>query len=448
MELAAPAGNREKLGYAYGYGADAAYIGLKHFSLRLKADNFSPDEYKAVCHLKEAFPGKKLYCALNISFHNTDIDRFVSEINDYHCYPFDAFIVQDLGLVELLKKHFPGAALHLSTQANCVNREAAKLYHRMGFKRIVLGREASLTEIREIKDAAPELELEAFVHGAMCIAYSGRCLMSAYLAGRSANAGHCSHSCRWDYRALTDLPPSGRLYLEEKERPGELLPVFEGENFTEVLSSKDLCMIDHLADMQNAGIDALKIEGRMKSIYYTALVTHAYRKALDALLGIIPQKEAEPFIRDVYQVSHREFTTGFYYDRTKASATASGTPHSDYDLAGTIGTKLNVGRQGWHLYHFTAMNKLKAGTPLEIITPEIACIPLGPEDYRLIHPETGASLEWVSHGHPCQLCTPRELPNPVFGVELLVRMGLPIHPVVFHGKTDFFVPVQIGKIRP
>ena len=231
MELLSPAGNVEKLYYAYAYGADAAYIGLKKFSLRVKADNFYDDEYKKVIELKKQFPGKKLHCALNISFHNSDIDNFISNIDYFKAYPIDAFIVQDIGIVPILQKHFPEAALHVSTQASCINREAVKMYKSLGFSRVVLGREVSLKEIREIKDAVPDMELEAFCHGAMCIAYAGRCLMSAYLTGRSAQAGACSHTCRWDYDVLADpkkakeLAESGALVLREKKRPDSYFPV-------------------------------------------------------------------------------------------------------------------------------------------------------------------------------------------------------------------------------
>ena len=174
MELLSPAGNVEKLYYAYAYGADAAYIGLKKFSLRVKADNFYEDEYKKVIALKERFPGRRLHCALNISFHNRDIDNFLQNIDYFKAYPIDAFIVQDIGIVPILQKYFPDVELHVSTQASCVNREAVKMYKSMGFKRVVLGREVTLKEIREIKDAVPDVELEAFAHGAMCIAYAGR----------------------------------------------------------------------------------------------------------------------------------------------------------------------------------------------------------------------------------------------------------------------------------
>ena len=297
MELLSPAGNVEKLYYAYAYGADAAYIGLKKFSLRVKADNFYEEEYKRVQELKKKFPDKRLHCALNISFHNSDIENFKANIDYFKSYPIDAFIVQDIGMVPILQKYFPEAELHLSTQASCVNTEAVKMYKSLGFKRVVLGREASLKEIREIKDAVPDMELEAFCHGAMCIAYAGRCLMSAYLTGRSAQAGACSHTCRWDFDVLADpakakeLAASGALLLREQKRPDDYFPVYEGDDFTAVLSSKDLRMIEHLKDMKDAGLDSIKIEGRMKSIYYVALVTRAYRKALDAFRTYRTAKE-------------------------------------------------------------------------------------------------------------------------------------------------------------
>src|SRR5574344_1842666 len=235
MELLSPAGNVEKLSYAYAYGADAAYIGLKKFSLRVKADNFYEDEYKKVIELKNKFPGKKLHCALNICFHNNDIDNFLRDIDYFKQYPIDAFIVQDLGVVPIIQKYFPDAELHLSTQASCINREAVKMYKSLGFNRVVLGREASLKEIREIKDAVPDMELEAFVHGAMCIAYSGRCLMSSLLTGGSAQSGFCSHTCRWDFDLKMDpkqLAESGALSIEEHSRGGEYFPIFEGDDFT------------------------------------------------------------------------------------------------------------------------------------------------------------------------------------------------------------------------
>ena len=465
MELLSPAGNIEKLKYAYMYGADASYIGLKKFSLRVKADNFYEDEYKKIIDLKAQYPEKKLHCALNISFHNNELDNFIKEIPYFQQYPIDAFIVQDLGIVPLIKKHFPKAALHLSTQASCMNREAVKMYKSIGFDRVVMGREASLKEIAEIKDAVPDMEIECFVHGAMCIAYAGRCLMSAYLNGRSAQSGFCSHTCRWDYDLLAKegvdfgktLAQSGQLVLREHKRPDEYFPVYEGDNFTAVLSSKDLCMIDHLEELKKAGVDSLKIEGRMKSVYYVALITRAYRKALDALEGKISKEESKPFEKELYEASHRAYATGFYFNREDADVTVTGASDSAWDLAATVGDKLNaeqmaevinlgeklkLDRQqkydalcpqakeahkrameanpdrelpavfekfGWHMYKIKALNMINKESVLQIVTPNVASINLPGEDRFFVNPETGEIYNWVCDGHPCVLYTKYEL---------------------------------------
>lgn len=459
IELLSPAGNVEKLYYAYAYGADAAYIGLKKFSLRVKADNFYEDEYKKVIELKKQFPGKRLHCALNISFHNRDIDNFLDNIDYFKAYPIDAFIVQDIGMVPILQKYFPEAELHVSTQASCVNREAVKMYKSMGFKRVVLGREVTLKEIREIKDAVPDVELEAFAHGAMCIAYAGRCLMSAYLTARSAQAGACSHTCRWDFDVLADpskakqIAETGALVLEEKKRPGEYFPIYEGDDFTAVLSSKDLRMVEHLDDMVKAGIDSIKIEGRMKSVYYVALVTRAYRKALDALEGKITSEEAKPFIDELENVSHRESGTGFYYNPSEANKCVSGATDSRYILAAEIGEKLSEeevsavctagalfkkakqdeldnmhpkAREArlkdyemhpdknpdvaektelWCMYKINPLNMIKAGDKIEFISPDVVATKADPSDWKLVNPEDGTIRSWVCDGHECVLYT-------------------------------------------
>ena len=463
MELLSPAGNVEKLYYAYAYGADAAYIGLKKFSLRVKADNFYDDEYKKVIELKKQFPGKKLHCALNISFHNSDIDNFISNIDYFKAYPIDAFIVQDIGIVPILQKHFPEAALHVSTQASCINREAVKMYKSLGFSRVVLGREVSLKEIREIKDAVPDMELEAFCHGAMCIAYAGRCLMSAYLTGRSAQAGACSHTCRWDYDVLADpkkakeLAESGALVLREKKRPDSYFPVYEGDDFTAVLSSKDIRMVEHLKDMKDAGLDSLKIEGRMKSVYYVALVTRAYRKALDALDGKISAQEAQLFIDELENVSHRESGTGFYYNRSEADETVSGATDSRYILAAEVVKKLSMEeeaevlkaaalhkenrrqelekmhpnaraarakdyalhpeknppavekKENWSFYKITPLNMIHPGDKIEFISPDTVCTKPSPDSWLLVNPENGTLRSWVCDGHECLLYTDERL---------------------------------------
>lgn len=459
IELLSPAGNVEKLYYAYAYGADAAYIGLKKFSLRVKADNFYEDEYKKVIALKEQFPGRRLHCALNISFHNRDIDNFLQNIDYFKAYPIDAFIVQDIGIVPILQKYFPDVELHVSTQASCVNREAVKMYKSMGFKRVVLGREVTLKEIREIKDAVPDMELEAFAHGAMCIAYAGRCLMSAYLTARSAQAGACSHTCRWNFKLLSEadkakqLAESGFLSLEEEKRPGEYFPVFEGDDFTAILSSKDLRMVEHLEDMKKAGVDSIKIEGRMKSVYYVALVTRAYRKALDALEGKIPSEEAKPFIDELENVSHRESGTGFYYNPADANKTVSGATDSRYILAAEIGEELSADeaekifaagkdfkaqkqkeldemhpkaraarlkdyeihpeknpeiaeqKNDWHIYKMLPLNMIKSGEKIEFVAPDIVAKKAENDEWCLVDPDSGTLRNWVCDGHNCVLYT-------------------------------------------
>lgn len=355
MELLSPAGNIEKLYYAYEYGADAAYIGIKNFSLRAKADNFSSDEYEAIRRVKG---DKKLYTALNIYFHDSDIRALEEESEYIHKYPLDGFIVSDIGILGFLKKNFPGKELHLSTQANCVNTEAAKMYRDMGIKRIVLGRELSLKEIEAIKNNVPDLEIEVFAHGAMCLAYSGRCFLSKYLADRSANQGDCAHSCRWQYRVL-----------EESERPGEYFPVVQGENFTSILSSKDLCMIDHLRELKDAGVDSIKIEGRMKSIYYTAVITRAYRKQLDYIEGL-SQEDPKPYVDEIFKVSHREFSTGFYYGKDEIEMPTFKSYMSEAQFLGSVEAPV-----GENLYQLDVKNQIQETDHIEYIGPDLLYLP-------------------------------------------------------------------------
>ena len=351
MELLAPAGNIEKLSYAYAYGADAAYIGMRNFSLRAKADNFDGEDYREIREIKG---DRKLYGALNIAFHEDDLKVLEENLEYLSLYPFDAFIVSDLGIVRLLSDKFPSTALHLSTQANCVNSEAVKLYRDLGFRRIILGREVGLAEIGAIRVKVPDVELEVFVHGAMCLAYSGRCFLSAYLAGRSGNKGHCAHSCRWNYRVL-----------EEGQRPGEYFPVIEDGRFSTILSSKDLCMIDHLGEFADAGVDSLKIEGRMKSAYYTAVVTRAYRKHLDVLEGKRVD-HLEEYREDLFKVSHREFSTGFYFDRDDIEKPTELEYLREHVFLGAVGRQIAPSR-----YLLSVKNQIRAGETIEYIGPDI-----------------------------------------------------------------------------
>lgn len=381
MELLSPAGNLEKLAYAYQYGADAAYIGIRSFSLRARADNFSSEEWREIKRIKG---GRKLYGAMNIFFHNNALKELESNIDYIARYPFDAFIVSDLGAYSVLRRFFPNKRYHLSTQANCINPESARMYRGMGFSRIILGREATLEDIAEIRTAVPDIELEAFVHGAMCLAYSGRCFLSSYLADRSANEGDCTHSCRWNYRVL-----------EERERPGEYFPVLEGEDFTTILSSKDLCMFDHLAALEDAGVDSIKIEGRMKSLYYTAVVTRSYRRALDQLggsegRGLSLAPALDPYREELFKISRREFSTGFYFGRRDADETTSKSYLRQYIFNGTIGRALPDGR-----HSLDVKNQIRSAVPIEYIGPDILYIE--DPDFTL-YDENGRPVEKADHG--------------------------------------------------
>ncbi|MBR4159151.1 MAG: U32 family peptidase [Spirochaetia bacterium] len=386
MELLSPAGNIEKLYYAYEYGADAAYIGIKNFSLRAKADNFSADEYEAIRRVKG---NKKLYTALNIYFHDSDIETLEKESDYIHQYPLDGFIISDIGILGFLKKNFPDKELHLSTQANCVNTEAAKMYHDMGIKRIVLGRELSLKEIEAVKNNVPGLEIEVFAHGAMCLAYSGRCFLSKYLADRSANQGDCAHSCRWQYRVL-----------EESERPGDYFPVVQGENFTSILSSKDLCMIGHLKELRDAGVDSIKIEGRMKSIYYTAVITRAYRKQLDYIEGLT-KEDPKPYVDEIFKVSHREFSTGFYYGKDEIEMPTFKSYMSEAQFLGSVEEQAGEG-----IYRLDVKNQILASDPIEYIGPDL--LYLKDEGFTLLD-EDMQSVPKTDHGKIAYIKTDKKL---------------------------------------
>ena len=390
IELLSPAGNIEKLETAFAYGADAAYMGLTRFSLRKNAGNFSDDDLERVRALKER-TGKKIYVTMNILFKESQMEALHGMRDEIARWPFDAFIVSDIGTVPFLRKNFPDRQLHLSTQASCINSESARMYHDMGFSRVILGREASLDDIRRIKDKVPELELEAFVHGAMCMAYSGRCLLSAHLAGRSGNQGDCSHTCRWNYR----------LALEEEERPGIYYPIEGYRDYTTILSSKDLCMIDHVRELEDAGLSSLKIEGRMKSVYYVAVVTRAYRKAIDL------DRDADIYRRDLFDVSHREYTTGFFF-----SSNAIDTP-SDVSRPTSYGYERNyiflgsvLGRMPDGSYRLDVRNQIRKGDLVEFIGPDVPN--LSDRDLILIDGE-GNETDQLDHGKPGYIRTPLDL---------------------------------------
>lgn len=319
-EILAPAGNFEKLTFAVLYGADAVYVAGKTFGMRAASENFSNDELtEAVkyCHERNV----KLYVTVNVQPREDEISELPAylEFLENTAKP-DALIISDMGVLSLAKKHAPSIEIHISTQANTVNSEACKLYHSLGAKRIVLARELSFEEIKMIRKNIPEdLELEAFVHGAMCVSYSGRCLLSNFFSKRDANRGKCAQPCRWEYF-------DGEKYAEifEKKRPDERISLVENEQGTFMFSSKDMCMIEHIPELVEAGIDSFKIEGRVKSAYYTAVTTNAYKTELNAYLS---DKENYVFdkssLYELESVSHREYGTGYFFDDCSQNAQIS-----------------------------------------------------------------------------------------------------------------------------
>ena len=326
-ELLAPAGNLEKLKKAFIYGADAVYIGGEEFSLRVAADNFSVNDiYEGVefAHRR----GGKVYLTANVVPHNRDIDDYARYLTEVKGTGIDAVILSDLGMFAVTRELAPDLDIHVSTQANNVNYRSAAQWYTMGAKRVILAREMSLAEIREIRERTqPSLELEAFVHGAMCISYSGRCLLSNYMAGRDSNQGNCAHPCRWKY------------YLMEENRPGEYMPVYENERGTFIYNSKDLCMIEHVPELIGAGLTSFKIEGRVKSEFYVATVVGAYRRAIDACFADSAHYQTDPaWMEELKKVSHRGYTTGFYFGRPGAAEQnyASSAYIREYDMIGVV----------------------------------------------------------------------------------------------------------------
>lgn len=327
VELLAPAGDLEKLKFACIYGADAVYIGGQIFGLRASARNFSfEDMEEGIKFAHER--GKKVYVTLNIIPHNEDLKELPGYLEKLSELNIDAVILSDPGTLMYVKEYAPNLEIHLSTQANNTNYMSANFWYKQGIKRIVLARELSFKEIKEIGKNTPEdLELEGFIHGAMCISYSGRCLLSNYMADRDSNRGECAHPCRWNY------------YLVEEKRPGEYIRVTEDEKGTYFFNSKDLCMINYIPELINSGIYSLKIEGRMKSIYYVANTVRVYRKAIDEYLKCPEEFEFNSeWLEELSKVSHRKFTNGFYLNKpTKDDQLYTSSSYiREYDFIGIV----------------------------------------------------------------------------------------------------------------
>lgn len=303
VELLSPAGDMERLELAVKFGADAVYVGGTQFGMRSNPSNFDPAQLQAACKLVHA-AGKKLYLTCNTLPRSYELDALPDFLRSARAAGVDAFIIADMGVLAIAKQAAPEVEVHISTQAGIVNYAAANAFYQMGAKRIVTARELSLDEIKMIRDhTPPELEIEAFVHGAMCMSFSGRCILSDYMVGRDANRGDCAQPCRWKY------------HLMEETRPGQYFPINQEENGTYIFNSKDLCMIEHIPELVAAGVDSFKIEGRAKSAYYTAVVTHAYRQALDAYFAHPSPDFRVPdwVLAEMEKMSHRVYTTGFYF---------------------------------------------------------------------------------------------------------------------------------------
>lgn len=380
-ELLIPAGSLDVLKTAVIYGADAVYIGGEAFGLRAKAKNFTTEDMKegiAFAHER----GVKVYVTANILAHNDDlagVEQYFEELREIRP---DALIISDPGVFAIARRILPDMEIHISTQANNTNYETFLFWYGLGAKRVVTARELSLEEIRQIRDRIPEdMEIESFIHGAMCISYSGRCLLSNYFVGRDANQGACTHPCRWKYSVV------------EETRPGEYLPVYENERGTFIFNSKDLCMIEHIPDMIEAGIDSFKIEGRMKTALYVATVARTYRKAIDDYLES-PEKYRENmewYKAEIGKCTYREFTTGFYFHKPESDAQIydSNTYVKNYTYIGTVEEVCGDGS-----FLMEQKNKFSVGESIEIMKPDGRNLPVSVEE---ICDEEGVQMESAPH---------------------------------------------------
>ena len=381
VELLIPAGNLENLKIAVAYGADAVYVGGEAFSLRAKAANFSMEELKEGIEYAHVH-NVKVYVTVNIIAHNEDMEQVKEYLLELGQLNPDGLIIADLGIFSLAKKLIPHVERHISTQANSTNYETYLFWWELGAKRVVSARELSLAEIAEIRRRIPEeMEIESFIHGAMCMSYSGRCSLSNYLTGRDANQGACSHPCRWKYSVV------------EEKRPGEYFPIYENERGSYIFNSKDLCMIEHIPEMLEAGIDSLKIEGRMKTTLYTATVARTYRKAIDDYLESpeLYKKNMEWYKDEIGKCTYRSFTTGFYFGKAdKDTQIYDANLHiTNYIYLGQI-QEINEKGQ----FKIQQKNKFSVGETIELMKPDgsnILCTVKG------IYNEDGQAQESAPH---------------------------------------------------
>lgn len=383
-ELLVPAGSLEVLKTAVLYGADAVYIGGEEFSLRAKAKNFSDEDMaEGIAYAHDH--GIRVFVTANIYAHNRDMEAAEEYFKKLGNLKPDAILIADPGLFMMERQICPHIPAHISTQANNTNYKTFEFWHKAGAQRVVCARELTLEEIKELRKTIPEdMEIECFVHGAMCISYSGRCLLSAYMTGRSANLGECTHPCRWKYSVM------------EEKRPGEYFPVEENDRGTFIFNSKDLCMIDHIPEMIEAGIDSFKIEGRMKTTLYVATVARTYRRAIDDLFEdrALYEKNLEWYRAEIAKCTYRQFTTGFYFGRPDESAQIydNNTYIVESIYLGIIEEVLDDGR-----IRLTQKNKFCVGDEIEIMKPDGTDLKI-----RVVRIESTDGISQESAPHACQ----------------------------------------------
>ena len=379
-EVLAPAGDMERLEAAIDFGADAVYLGGKMFGMRAASPNFTPEELKTACDHAHS-RNRKVYLTCNTLPRNNEIPGFEGFVKDACAAGVDALIANDIGLFFMIKRFAPDMEIHMSTQTGIVNYAAANEFYNMGAKRVVLARELSLEEIAEIRAKTPkELELEVFVHGAMCVSFSGRCLISQYMINRDANRGECAQPCRWGY------------HLMEEKRPNEFYPVYEDEQGTYILNAKDMCMIDHIDKVAEAGVDSFKIEGRAKSSYYVSVVTNAYRRAMDEYLRSPDNFVLPQWIHDeVFKVSHRAYCTGFFFGHPKDCQYYENSGYiRDWDVVGIV-----TGYDEEHgMIECVQRNKFLRGSEVEFLEPNGIPAPLTADE---LYDENFEPIESTNH---------------------------------------------------
>jgi putative protease len=426
-ELLAPAGTLRNMRFAFAYGADAVYAGMPRYSLRVRNNDFLEDNLRIGIDEAHA-QGRQFFVATNVMPHGAKLKTFLDDIAPVIAMCPDALIMADPGLIMLVRERWPEMPIHLSVQANTVNAAGVRFWQSVGLQRVILSRELSLDEIAEVRAACPDMEIEVFVHGALCIAYSGRCLLSGYFNHRDANQGTCTNSCRWDYRiaredleAVAEIPVDSIkrhpkadevYYLEERERPGEFMPIFEDEHGTYIMNSRDLRAVEHVHRLAEIGVDCLKIEGRTKSHYYTARTTQVYRRAIDDAVagrGFDPQLLAE-----LEHLSNRGYTDGFFERHASEELQnyrqgASANVRSQF-VAEVAGTDANSG-----LTRLAVKNKFRIGDQMELVSPA------GNRRFRLdtLRDKHNAPLDEVPGGGWEVLA---RLPEPAGPLALLTRL--------------------------